>query len=228
MADINELREDVEKIMKDYPLPKQIYDYVAQQIDIPEQVTFKPLRSENCSDCGNMVYHPKQEINRTLWGTGEHKKDVMFVLQNPGVSKSLKNEKFRGITRTGISCAGGGAILRWVAKLGGYDFDKDIYTTNCVKCCTTENKKPKSIVQKNCYPFLKQEIKEVNPNNILTFGKLAQKNVERAIKELNRKDIQVKNFFHHSYAINRQGPMMNKHGKNFTDWVIEIVDFLNY
>lgn len=228
MVDIDKIRKDIRKILKEYPLPKRIYDYVAQQICIPKEVTTKALLSENCRRCGDKVYHPPEEINRTLWGTGDCEKKIMFVLQNPGVSKALKHEKFIGITRTGVSCAGGGAVLRWVTQLAGYDFDRDIYTTNCVKCCTPNNKKPSHEVQRKCYAFLKQEIEEINPDKILTFGKLAEKHVIKAIKELNKIDIQVKNFAHHSYAVNREQIMKNEIGINFTDWVVEIISFLKY
>ena len=228
MVNIDKIREKIRETLKKYPLPKKIYNYVAQQSDIPKEVTTKALLSEICRKCGDKVYHPSQEINRTLWGTGDCEKGIMFVLQNPGVSKVLKHEKFRGITRTGVSCAGGGAILRWVTNLAGYDFDRDIYTTNCVKCCTSNNKKPCREIQNKCYPFLKQEIKEINPDKILTFGNPAGKNVNKAVKELNKNNIQVRNFSHYSYAVNKEQIMKNTKGKDFTDWVIEIISFLTY
>jgi uracil-DNA glycosylase family 4 len=228
MNDLDGTKKFIREIINEYPLPKQIYTYIQQKIVIPNKVTTNFLIKNNCQICGDKIYHPLHQINETLWGTGDGKKKIMFILQNPGVSQSLRNEKLIGITRTGISCAGGGSVLRWIVQLAGCNFDKDIYTTNCVKCCTKKNKGLTAEIQKNCYPYLRKEISEFNPIKILTFGIPAKKNVNTIIKELNKKNIQIKNLPHYSYAVNREKQMKEKYHMDFADWAGEIISFLKF
>ena len=139
----------------------------------------------------------------------------MFILQNPGRRRTgIKN--LPGITNKKLSCTGRGSILRLPVELVGYDFDEDIYTTNAVKCCTTDNKVSKEMSQ-NCRPFLQEEIERIKPKKIAVFGNKARKSIEAL--DIDNDDVEIRYFPHYSYVTVYKQTLLS-------DWMLDIASFL--
>jgi len=124
-------------------------------------------RNENCNRC-MLCTHPYHTI--CLWGRGPVPAKLMIIGEAPGREEDRRGEPFVG--------AAGKLLDHIISKLGldvgAGLFDYDIYFTNVVKCRPHENKLPTGQdlrdVLEACWPYLEQEIKDVDPKAILILG----------------------------------------------------------
>jgi len=117
-------------------------------------------RNRNCTRC------PLHEHCRTtcLWGSGDPNAKVMFIGEAPGRIEDMKGEPFVG--------EAGDLLDKVLFKLG---LEREMfYITNCFKCRPPNNKLPGIREQREwfdcCWPYLEQEIQDVDPSVIVLLG----------------------------------------------------------
>ena len=87
----------------------------------------------------------------------------VVISQNPGF-----NECMQGTTFVGQS----GKTFDEALKRHGLSRDM-FYITNTVKCHTDKNRTPKNSEIKACTPILKMEMSYLQPNLVITLGRIA-------------------------------------------------------
>lgn len=113
---------------------------------------------EACTRCGELVESRSQIVN----GVGPMDADLLFVGEGPGEQEDAEGEPFVGRS---------GGILDEVLEENGLARDA-VRITNCVKCRPPENRDPTGEELANCRGYLDREITAVDPEIIVTLGKV--------------------------------------------------------
>jgi len=113
---------------------------------------------ESCTLCDALVDSRSQIVN----GDGPEDADVLFVGEAPGA-----NEDAEGVPFVGRS----GDVLDDALRDVGLARE-DVRITNCVRCRPPENRDPTSEELANCRPYLDREIELVDPEVVVTLGKV--------------------------------------------------------
>jgi len=120
------------------------------------------MRDPNCKKC----YLGQQDhvITRCIWGNGNLQSKLVLIGEAPG-----ENEDRGGIPFIGRS----GDLLDECLGLAKIN-RKDIYITNPLKCRPKDNKLPSDDILrqciKECGPYLKEELEQINPMYIILLG----------------------------------------------------------
>jgi|TARA_Y100000031_G_scaffold47545_1_gene54267 DNA polymerase len=103
--------------------------------------------------------------SRTLVVPGEGPVDaeLMFVGEGPGAKEDIQGRPFVGYS---------GKYLDTLLGLIGLK-RQEVFIVNIVKCRPPENRVPSWDERKACLPYLKAQIKCINPNLICTLGNTA-------------------------------------------------------
>ncbi|QCS41822.1 uracil-DNA glycosylase family protein [Natrinema versiforme] len=121
-----------------------------------------------CTRCPALVDSRSRIVN----GGGPEDADLLFVGEGPGANEDEQGEPFVG--RSGTVLDDG---LRNVGLGRG-----DIRITNCVRCRPPENRDPKKDELANCRGYLEQEIASLDPEVIVTLGKVPSEHLlERSV-----------------------------------------------
>ncbi|ELY67489.1 uracil-DNA glycosylase [Natrinema versiforme] len=121
-----------------------------------------------CTRCPALVDSRSRIVN----GAGPDDADLLFVGEGPGANEDEQGEPFVG--RSGTVLDDG---LRNVGLERG-----DIRITNCVRCRPPENRDPKKDELANCRGYLEREIAALNPEVIVTLGKVPSEHLlERSV-----------------------------------------------
>jgi DNA polymerase len=116
------------------------------------------LEVTECTRCPELVDSRSQIVN----GTGPADADLLFVGEGPGEQEDQQGEPFVGRS---------GSVLD--DKLRDRDLAReDVRITNCVRCRPPENRDPTTEELKNCFPYLESEIEQIDPELIVTLGKV--------------------------------------------------------
>jgi len=116
------------------------------------------LTVEDCTRCGALVDSRSRIVN----GDGPGDADVLFVGEAPGA-----NEDEDGVPFVGRS----GDVLDDALRDAGLARE-DVRVTNCVRCRPPENRDPTSEELANCRPHLEREVGLVDPEVVVTLGKV--------------------------------------------------------
>ena len=117
--------------------------------------------SEFIGDCQRC---PLARCRTTLvFGVGKPDADVMFIGEGPGRNEDLKGEPFVG--------AAGQLLDELLGSIGLHR--SDVYIANIVKCRPPNNRDPEPIEIETCTPFLREQIRLIDPSVIVTLGKFA-------------------------------------------------------
>ncbi|WP_135829284.1 uracil-DNA glycosylase [Halorussus halobius] len=116
------------------------------------------LEVTECTRCPELV----DSRSRIVDGTGPADADLLFVGEGPGQQEDEQGEPFVGRS---------GSILDEKLDARGLA-RQDVRITNCVRCRPPENRDPKSQELDNCFPYLQREIEQVDPDVIVTLGKV--------------------------------------------------------
>lgn len=112
----------------------------------------------DCTRCPELVESRSQIVN----GTGARDAEVVFVGEAPGADEDREGEPFVGRS---------GDVLD--EKLAERGLDREsVRITNCVRCRPPENRDPKRDELANCRDFLDREIRGIDPELIVTLGKV--------------------------------------------------------
>jgi DNA polymerase len=116
------------------------------------------LEVTECTRCPELVDSRSQIVN----GTGPADADLMFVGEGPGEQEDQQGEPFVGRS---------GSVLDDKLRDRGLARE-DVRITNCVRCRPPENRDPTTEELDNCFPYLESEIEQIDPELIITLGKV--------------------------------------------------------
>jgi len=116
------------------------------------------LEVEACTRCGALVESRSQIVN----GDGPADADVLFVGEAPGANEDEQGDPFVGRS---------GDVLDDALRDVGLS-RADVRLTNCVRCRPPENRDPTGEELANCRPYLDREIELVDPEVVVTLGKV--------------------------------------------------------
>lgn len=97
-------------------------------------------------------------------GRGNRKAKLLIIGEGPG-----KNEDETGLPFVGRA----GKLLDQILESVDIDSNEDSYISNIVKCRPPENRKPSIEEMEACEPWLKEQIRLINPKIILLVGATA-------------------------------------------------------
>jgi uracil-DNA glycosylase len=144
---------------------------------------------ENLSDSPLYKYR-RQEGYQAVPGKGNPEARIMLIGEAPGKQEAMKGEPFVGAA---------GRMLDEMLKSVGLERDQ-IYITNILKDRPPENRAPQKEEIKLYTPFLRRQIKIIQPRVIVTLGRFAMDFIlaefdmpekGRSITELHGKPLQA-------------------------------------
>lgn len=112
----------------------------------------------DCERCPALVESRSRIVN----GTGPEDASILFLGEGPGANEDEQGEPFVGRSGTVLDDA-----LRDVGLARA-----DVRITNCVRCRPPENRDPTKEELANCRGYLEHEIDLVDPDIIVTLGKV--------------------------------------------------------
>ena len=98
-----------------------------------------------------------------VFGVGDPEARLMFIGEAPGRDEDLQGEPFVG--------RAGQVLTRMIAAMSLRR--DDVYIANIVKCRPPRNRDPEPNEVQSCEPFLKAQIRAIQPEVIVTLGKYA-------------------------------------------------------
>jgi uracil-DNA glycosylase len=102
---------------------------------------------------------------RVVFGVGDPHARVVFVGEGPGKNEDLKGEPFVGAA---------GQLLNELLAHAGLE-RSEVYIANVVKCRPPGNRDPETIEIETCTPFLREQIRIIKPDVLVTLGNFATK-----------------------------------------------------
>ncbi len=116
------------------------------------------LSVTKCTRCPALV----DSRSRIVDGTGPEDADLLFVGEGPGANEDSQGEPFVGRS---------GSVLDDALLAVGLERSA-VRITNCVRCRPPENRDPTGEELEACRGYLTQEIELVDPEVIVTLGKV--------------------------------------------------------
>jgi len=116
------------------------------------------LTVTDCQRCEALCTSRSQIVN----GVGPADADLLFVGEAPGANEDEQGEPFVGRS---------GDVLDETLRAVGLDRG-DVRITNCVRCRPPENRDPHKEELGNCRRYLEREIDRVDPELVVTLGKV--------------------------------------------------------
>ncbi|WP_251329660.1 uracil-DNA glycosylase [Haloplanus pelagicus] len=111
-----------------------------------------------CERCPALVESRSRIVN----GVGPADAALLFVGEAPGADEDERGEPFVGRS---------GSVFDDALREAGLS-RADVRITNCVRCRPPENRDPHAAELDNCAGFLDREIEHVDPDLIVTLGKV--------------------------------------------------------
>ncbi|NIU84736.1 MAG: uracil-DNA glycosylase [Candidatus Thorarchaeota archaeon] len=113
---------------------------------------------KTCKKCGLW-----KERTNAVPGEGSLDAEIMFIGEAPGREEDVHGRPFVGRA---------GELLD--KFLGEIELQrKDVYITNILKCHPPGNRDPKQEEIEQCLPYLKEQMRVINPSLIVTLGRFA-------------------------------------------------------
>ena len=102
---------------------------------------------------------------RVVFGVGDPNARVMFIGEAPGKNEDLKGEPFVGAA---------GQLLNELLAHAGLGRE-EVYIANVLKCRPPGNRDPEPVEIETCTPFLREQIRLIGPEVLVTLGNFATK-----------------------------------------------------
>ena len=106
---------------------------------------------------------------RLVFGVGDPHARVMFVGEAPGKNEDLQGEPFVGAA---------GRFLDELLEHAGLK-RSEVYIANILKCRPPGNRDPEAAEIETCTPFLREQIRVISPDVLVTLGNFATRFVLR-------------------------------------------------
>lgn len=135
----------------------------------PREITLDELR-EVLGYCTRCPLHEGR--TNIVFGSGNPHARVMFVGEAPGKNEDLQGEPFVGKAGQG---------LEELLGLAGLTRD-EVYIANVLKCRPPSNRNPQVDEIDVCSPFLREQIRSVWPDVLVTLGNFATRFVLKTEK----------------------------------------------
>jgi DNA polymerase len=104
---------------------------------------------------------------QVVYGVGDPHADLMFIGEGPGYHEDKQGQPFVG--------AAGKLLDRMLNEIGLTR--EDVYIANCVKCRPPNNRDPYPDELDACTPYLREQIRLVDPHVVVTLGNFATRYV---------------------------------------------------
>ncbi len=125
----------------------------------------------NCQNCPLGATRTK-----FVYGVGNPRAGVMFIGEAPGRDEDLKGEPFVGRA---------GQLLDKI--LAAIKFNReDVYIANILKCRPPNNRDPLPVEMETCLPYLKEQIRLIQPKLICALGRIAAQSLLNTNETLGR------------------------------------------
>ncbi len=98
-----------------------------------------------------------------VFGVGDRDARVMLIGEAPGRNEDLRGEPFVGAA---------GKLLDELLAHAGLD-RSDVYIANVLKCRPPGNRDPEPLEIETCTPFLREQIRIIGPEVLVTLGNFA-------------------------------------------------------
>lgn len=158
-----------------------------------------------CSKCDDLANYRDANSYKTVPGVGNPTAKVMIIGEAPGENEA----------KTGVPfCGKAGNLLTNIIKAAGWTRE-DVFITNILKCRPPGNRDPEACEAANCRKFLDLQIKVIDPEWIVCFGRIASiyllsKDHDTAIGELrgeihNHDGRKVICTYHPSFILHQSG-----------------------
>lgn len=121
-----------------------------------KQITHNCRKCRLCSGRTNVVF-----------GQGNPEADIMFIGEGPGRDEDLQGEAFVG--------AAGMLLTKAIEAIGLKR--EEVFIANIVKCRPPGNRNPQEDEMKACIPYLRWQVKLIQPKIIVCLGSIAGKNI---------------------------------------------------
>ncbi len=131
-------------------------------------------RARACTKCPHLVSFRKQVV----FGVGNPDAEIMFVGEAPGADEDLQGEPFVG--------KAGQLLTKMIQAMGLQR--SDVYIGNVLKCrpnvdTASGNRKPTPEEMETCLPWLKEQIKLIQPRVLIAEGDTAVKGLVPGLKD---------------------------------------------
>jgi len=151
-------------------------EIVAASIAGPEAgagETLAEIRADlgECCRCGL-----SEQRHKIVFGVGPERARLVFVGEAPGRDEDEQGEPFVG--------EAGKLLDRIILAMGMQR--SDVYICNVIKCRPPRNRDPKPEEIAACEPFLKRQLKALQPEVIVTLGKFAGQTLLRSETPISR------------------------------------------
>jgi uracil-DNA glycosylase family 4 len=136
------------------------------QLEESERPTLDQIRRElgDCQRC--KLCTGRKNI---VFGVGNPRAELVFVGEGPGAEEDVQGVPFVG--------AAGQLLTKMIEAMG---FQRDeVFICNVVKCRPPGNRNPEPDEVKACEPFLREQLKAVEPKAIVALGKFAAQTLLR-------------------------------------------------
>ncbi|MFC4988980.1 MULTISPECIES: uracil-DNA glycosylase [Saliphagus] len=127
-------------------------------MDADDRERMDGLTVPACERCPELV----ESRSRIVDGTGPDDADLLFVGEGPGQREDERGEPFVGRS---------GSVLDDELRSVGLERES-VRITNCVRCRPPENRDPTAEELEHCRGYLEVEIERVDPEVIVTLGKV--------------------------------------------------------
>ncbi|MEW6139282.1 MAG: uracil-DNA glycosylase [Thermodesulfobacteriota bacterium] len=203
---------------KAFDLVQLVRAYLACQTEAGLATAILPAQSENdthspsslealeavrgdLGECTRCALHASR--TSIVFGEGHPFARLMFVGEAPGADEDREGRPFVGRA---------GRLLTKMIQAMGLDRDQ-VYIANVIKCRPPDNRDPEPAEIATCLPFLEGQIRAVNPEVIVTLGRIAASALLSRRESLGKirgefhywKEIPVMPTYHPSYLL-RQEP----------------------
>jgi DNA polymerase len=112
-----------------------------------------------CTRCGLC-----ETRTNLVFGVGVPDAEIVFIGEGPGEQEDLRGEPFVGR---------GGQLLDKYLDAIGLSRRSNIYIGNMVKCRPPQNRDPKPEETEACLPWLRKQVKVLQPRIIVCLGRIA-------------------------------------------------------
>jgi len=106
----------------------------------------------------------KTTCTHVVFGEGSLKGSIMFIGEGPGRDEDIQGKPFVGRA---------GQLLDKILDAGGFNRQEHVYITNIVKCRPPGNRVPLPDEREACLPYLREQIKLLDPKIIVLLGATA-------------------------------------------------------
>jgi uracil-DNA glycosylase family 4 len=128
--------------------------------ELPGGASLQVVRDE-IGDCKRCRLHEGR--THIVFGVGNPKAELCFVGEGPGADEDARGEPFVGRA---------GQLLDKMIEAMGFQ-RQDVYICNVVKCRPPGNRAPEPDEMATCSPFLRAQLRAIQPKVIVVLGKTA-------------------------------------------------------